>query len=74
MVTAGVALAVFDIMVVAVVIIVTGTDFGTTLTAVVVGGLGVVGTAVATVVTESDPVVFTVVEAEGCVSTETAES
>lgn len=71
-VTAGVALTVFDIMVVGVVIAVAGTDVGTSSTAVADDTLDVVVAAdVATemVLAESGPVVFTVVETEGFGST-----
>ena len=65
-VTAGVALAVFDSMVVVVEIVEAGTDVGIALSAMVGGAAGgAVATVVATVVVlaESGPVVFTVVEA-----------
>lgn len=71
-VTAGVALTVFDIMVVGVAIAVAGTDVGTSSTAVADDTLDVVVAAdVATemVLAESGPVVFTVVETEGFGST-----
>lgn len=76
-VTAGVALTVFDIMVVGVAIAVAGTDVGTSSTAVADDTLDVVVAAdVATemVLAESGPVVFTVVETEGFGSTGVLEA
>lgn len=76
-VTAGVALAFFDIMVVGVVIAVVGTDVGTASTAMADDTLDVVLAAdVATevVLAESGAVVFTVVETEGFGSTGALEA
>ncbi len=75
-VTAGVTL--FDITLVAVVIVVAGTDVGTTLTAMAeddtVDGVVPAGVATVVILAESGPLVFTVVETEGFGSTGTLEA
>lgn len=64
-VTAGVTVSVFDVTLVAVVIVVAGTDGGTALTAVGDDDEADGGVATVVVLAESGPIVFTVVDNDG---------